>query len=163
MNKQQKKSFSFNIVDVALIIIALLCISAAVFFFTNADITNSDNKEKVSLEYTIEFQQTRDEFRNLLEIGDSIKEQSTLKDTGEIINVVYYDHIYTGTNKDTGASVTSKVPGKMNMTVTVRAEAVKTSSGYMINGYELIIGNSITIRTPDFTGSGICTSVSISN
>ena len=161
MNGQHKKLFSFNIIDVALVVIALICICTTVFFFTNADITNPKGAEKVTLEYTIEFTPIREEFRNLLEIGDSITETSTMSDAGEIINVIYLDHLYYGTNDETGETVTTKYPGKINMTLTVRAEAIKTDTGYSINGYELLIGDSITIRTPSFTGTGVCTSITI--
>ena len=33
---------------------------------------------------------------------------------------------------------------------------------YVVNGYELLIGNDMTIRTPSFTGTGICTSITLS-
>ncbi len=163
MNRQSKKAFSFNIIDAMLIIIALLCICATIFFFTDADITNSKDDEKVILEYTVEFNPIREEFRNFLEIGDPITESSNMKEAGEIVNVIYYDHLYYGTNDETGETVSSKYPGKINMTLTVRAEAVKTDTGYSINGYELLIGNSINIRTPDFTGTGVCTSITVSD
>ena len=88
MIRQNKKGFSFNIIDAALIIIALLCICATIFFFTDADITNTREDKRITLEYTIEFSPTREEYRNLLEIGDAITETSTMKDAGEIINVV---------------------------------------------------------------------------
>ena len=154
--------FSFNIIDAALIIIALLCICATVFFFTDADITNSKGGKKITLEYTVEFDPTREEFKNLLEIGDSITEITTMKNAGEIINVVYYDHFYIGTNDETGEAVSTKDEGKIKMVLTVRAEAIKTDTGYSVNGYELLIGNDMTIRTPSFTGTGICTSITLS-
>lgn len=162
MIKQNKKGFSFNIIDAALIIIALLCICATIFFFTDADITSSKENKRVTLEYTLEFSPTREEYRNLLEIGDAITETSTMKDAGEIVNVVYYDHLYYGTNDETGEKVTTKYPGKINMVLTVRTEAVQTETGYSINGYELLIDGKITIRTPDFTGTGVCTSITVS-
>ena len=79
MNGHQKKGFSFNIIDAALIIIALLCICATVFFFTDAEITYSKGVKKITLEYTVEFDPTREEFKNLLEIGDSITEITTIE------------------------------------------------------------------------------------
>lgn len=162
MKEFKKRGFSFNIIDVALIIIAFICICATVFFFTNADITSSKSDKKVTIEYTIEFNPLREEFRNLLEIGDGVTASTTMKNVGEIINVVYSDHLYYGTNNENGQTVTSTYPGKLNMTLTVRAEAVKTQTGYSVNGYELFIGDDITIRTPDFTGTGKCTAINVS-
>ena len=162
MKKHQRKGFTFNIIDVALVIIALICICATVFFFTNADITSSKSDKKVTIEYTIEFNPLREEFRNLLEIGDGVTANTTMKDVGEIINVVYSDHLYNGTNNENSQTVTSIYPGKINMTLTVRAEAVRTQSGYSVNGYELFIGDEITICTPVFTGTGRCTSITAS-
>lgn len=162
MKEHQKKGFSFNIIDVTLIIIAFICICATVFFFTNADITSSKSDKKVTIEYTIEFNPLREEFRNLLEIGDGVTASTTMKAVGEIINVVYSDHLYYGTNNENGQTVTSIYPGKINMQLTVRAEAVKTQTGYSVNGYDLFIGDEITIRTPDFTGTGICASITVS-
>ena len=70
--------------------------------------------------------------------------------------------IIRGDNLEALKALLPKYEGKIKMVLTVRAEAIKTDSGYSVNGYELLIGNDMTIRTPSFTGTGICTSITLS-
>ena len=161
MNNQNKKkrAFSFNIVDVALIVVAFIAVATLIFFFSQKDVVKSDKGEKVTLEYTLVFSPLREDFRNLVDVGDSLSDGSTADEIGEIVDVTYSEYNYAGTDKATGSTVYTVVPGMMTMTVTVRAEAVKTGSSYTVNGTEIVIDESLNVRIPEFTGVGLCTSV----
>lgn len=162
MNSQKKKkALSLNIVDVALIIIAFIAIAALIFFFSQRDVAPADNGESVVLEYTIVFTPLREEYRNLADIGDSLTDVGTLADIGEIVDVTYSDCQYQGVNKSTGEKVYTTYTGMMTMTLTVRAEAKKTSECYVINGVELVMGNEMNVRIPDFIGNGICKTITV--
>lgn len=160
MNSQKKKKIAFNIIDVILIIAVLASILALVFFLRERKIINPQNEQTVKLEYTISFSPLREEFRNLAQIGDTVVDASILENIGEIVNVSYLECRYEGINEQTGQKVYTPYPGMITMVITVRADAVKTASGYEINGHEIIIGNNVTVRVPFFTGTGTCTSIS---
>lgn len=160
MNSEKKKNnLSFNIIDVALIIIALSAISAIVFFLSNNRITKGSSSEKVSIEYTLQFKEIREEYKNLIEIGDTITESTKMAKIGEVINVIYTEALYSGINSD-GETVTTPYTGRITVTVKVKTTAVKTKSGYVINGYDLFIGNDMNVRMPNYTGDAKCIAIS---
>ena len=161
MNDQnkRKKTFSFNIVDVALIVVAFIAVATLIFFFSQKDVVNTDKGDSVTLEYTLVFSPLREDFRNLVDVGSTITDALSAKELGEVVDITYSEYNYIGTDKATGSSVSTVYPGMLTMTVTVRADAVKTGSEYVINGTEIVIGKSINVRVPEFTGTGLCGSV----
>lgn len=161
MNSQnsKKRSFSFNIVDVVLIIVAFIAVATLIFFFSQKDVVSSDKKDKVTLEYTLVFTPLREEYRNLVDVGSSLTDAESLKELGEIVDVIYAECNYEGVDPQTGEKVYTPYPGMMTMTVTVRAEAIRTGSAYTVNGSEIVIGQSLNVRIPEFTGAGLCKSV----
>lgn len=158
MNTKQSenKSFVFNFIDVILIIIILASILVLTYFFKERRIVASNPDSVSQITYKIEVSRLREEFRNLIEIGDSVYDPETMLNIGEVTDISYAPSYYIGINKELGQEVKSPYPSGICMTVTVKAQAEKTASGYLLNGSELFIGDSVSFRVPDFTGSGIC-------
>ncbi len=160
MNKtQNKRKFSFNIIDAALIIIALVSIVSLIYFVSEKDIASASGDEQVLVEYQIEIRGVREEFVNLVNIGDKIVSVSVMENIGEVISVTNSEYIYEGTNSLNGEKVEAPHPTLKTMIIKVSATAAKTEYGYLINGHDLVIGSELQIRVPDFTGNGICTSI----
>ena len=101
----------------------------------------------------------REEFRNLLSVGDRMTDGVLLTALGEITDVSYSEYRYIGTNSTSGAAVSTLYPGHITMTLTVKAEAVLTEYGYEVNGRLLLLGQELSFRTPDFTATATCHSV----
>ena len=156
----KKKKISFNLIDVALIVIALAAISVLVFVFNNKNVVNPKGKENVKIEYTVTLSPVREEYMNLVKVGDKVLNTAIMENCGEVISVSNSDYYYTGVNSDTGESVSTLYPGMKTIVIKIRATATKTAYGYSVNGFDLVIGEDVSIRVPDFTGTGKCTSVS---
>lgn len=156
MNANEKKKLHFNIIDVLLIVIVFVVATTLIFFLRDHRVVTDATGERVELVYKIEVSAMREEFRNLVLIGDTVIEAESLSEFGEVLNVSYSDGLYVGTDAATGQPVVNTYPGRLTMTLTVGVTAYRTESGYRIGDEELILGEEITFRTPDFTGSGIC-------
>ncbi len=155
----KKKKISFNFIDVALIVIALAAISVLIFLFNSKDIVKPSGNENVKIEYTVTLSPVREEYINLVKIGDKVINTAVMEGCGEVISVTNSDYYYIGTNSETGESVSTPYPGMKTMVIKIRATATKTAYGYSVNGFDVVIGEDVSLRVPDFTGSGKCTSV----
>ncbi len=162
-NPSEKKKYVFNFIDVILIILILAAASALVYFLRERKIVISDKGETTEIIYKLEVSPMREEFRNLVEIGDTVTDCTYLLSIGEITDVAYSPCIYTGFNKELGETVKSTYPGKITMTVTIKAEARITDTGYTVNGKELILDEMISFRVPGYTGNGKCVSITVSD
>lgn len=155
----KKKKIRFNLIDVALIVIALTAIAVLVFVFNSKDIVKPTGTEKVEIEYTVTLSPVREKYINLVKIGDKVVNTSVMENCGEVVDVSNSDYEYIGVNSETGASVSTKYPGMKVMVIKIRATATKTEYGYSVNGFDVVIGEDVSLRVPDFTGTGKCTSV----
>ncbi len=156
-NKQsENKAVVFNFIDVILLILILSSVLVLTYFFKERRIVVSNPNTSAQITYKIEIPQLREEFRNLIEIGDSIYDSESMLNIGEVTDVSYTQSYYVGIDKELGKEIKSPYPSSISMTVTVKAQAQKTDSGYLLNGSELFIGDSISFRVPDFTGTGVC-------
>ena len=155
----KKKKITFNLIDVALIIIALAAISVLVFIFNNKNIIKPKGEESVKIEYTLTLSPVREEYVNLVKVGDKVINTAVMESGGEVTAVTNSDYYYIGTNSDTGESVSTQYPGMKTIIIKIRAAATKTAYGYSVNGFDIVIGEDVSIRVPDFTGIGKCTSV----
>ena len=68
----KKKKISFNLIDVALIVIALTAIAVLIFVFNSKDIVSPSGKENVKIEYTVTLSPVREEYINLVKVGDKV-------------------------------------------------------------------------------------------
>ncbi len=155
----KKKKISFNLIDVALIAIALVAILILVFVFNNKDIVKPSGEENVKIEYTVTLSPVREEYINLVKIGDRVVNTAIMDNCGDVVGISNSDYYYIGIDSDTGESVSTLYPGMKTMVIKIRANATKTAYGYSIHGFDIVIGENVSIRVPDFTGAGVCTSV----
>ena len=157
--ENSKKKHKFNVVDAAIIIVIVALVVFAVFFFVGGDDNNTTSDlPSVRIEYEIEFRTMRDEFADKLIIGDSVTDAVLLYRLGQIVDVQVTDAVYTGTNLLTGEVVLSDYPDFSDVVVTVSADAVMGADGrYILDGeYDLAVGNTVSIRTPNFNGTAYC-------
>ena len=159
-NSQEKKKYVFNFIDVLLIVVFLAGALSLVYFLRERRVVISDSDGTEEIVYRLEISPMREEFRNLVSVGDTVTDAVSLLPIGEVTDVSYSACYYTGLDRTTGENVKSAYPGMITMTVTVKAQASPENGGYTVNGRELILDTGFTFRVPAFTGTGKCVSVS---
>ncbi len=152
--KNEKKRFYFNFIDVILIVAILSATLLLVYFLKERKIVISDDNQRCEVVYELEFSPMREEFKNLIEVGSILTDADSLRSIGEVNNVTYSPCYYIGFNKENGQPVKTIYPERTTMTLTVKASAEITDSGYLINGREITLNKHLSIRTPEFTGVG---------
>ena len=154
-----KKKLYFNFIDVILIVAILASVVTLVFFLRERRIVTDHGGKTAEIVYRIEVAPTREEFRNLVAVGDVVVDPVTTQSAGEVTDVAYAPYQYVGTDRATGLKITTPYPGKITMTVTVKTIATITDTGYAINGKALVLGETISLRVPHFTGSGVVVAI----
>jgi len=154
-----KKKLYFNFIDVILIVAVLASVAALIFFLRERRIITDSSGKTAEIVYKIEVTAMREEFRNLVGVGDMVVDPVTANTIGEVTDVSYTPYLYVGTDRTTGLRVTTAYPGKITMMVTVKTTAAVTDVGYEIGGKALTLGEAVSLRVPDFTGSGTCVAI----
>jgi len=154
-----KKKLYFNFIDVILIVAILASVAALIFFLRERRIVTDNGDKTAEIVYKIEVTAMREEFRNLVAVGDMVVDPVTANTVGEVTDVSYTPYLYVGTDRATGLQVTTAYPGKITMTVTIKTVATVTDTGYEVGGRALILGETVSLRVPDFAGSGTCVAI----
>lgn len=155
---QKKHKFKFNFIDIILIIIILAAVILLSYIFMSGRI-ESFGKNTVTVEYQVSITRIRDEFRGFVNVGDKVVDSVKLMSIGEIIDVQYADAITIISELNVTELRYPTIPEHLDMTLTIRAEAVIENGLYMINGYHIAVGEVVSIRVPNFTESGYCTTI----
>lgn len=158
-NSKPKTRFRFNFIDVLLIIVILTAAALLLYIFTSSGVSLFGSSKTVTIEYTIEVKQVREEFRDLPKIGDFATESVTQYDIGNVTGISYSPTVYTGINRETGSLVIGEYPERINITFTLTAKAAYDGNEYSVGGYKIAVGKPISIRVPYFTGEGYCTTL----
>lgn len=154
-----KKKLYFNFIDILLVLLVLASVVTLIFFLRERRIVDGSSPKTAEITYKIEVAAMREEFRNLVAVGDMVVDPVTTNVIGEVTDVTYAPYYYVGTDRTTGLQITTAYPGKITMTVTVKTAAALTDTGYEIKGNALTLGEEMAIRVPNFTGSGTCIAI----
>lgn len=158
LKKVDRKKLSLNFIDFILIAVIIIAVGTLIFIFTARDVKSS-SAQSTQIEYTLQFDRVNEEFKNLVMVGDKVFDSDKLYAIGEVTDVSYSTAYYKGTDKATGAVKLSEYPGMICMTVTVKVNASVSDGGYSVSEYSIAVGKTMDIRVPNFTGKGVCTSV----
>lgn len=154
MNATKTKKFRFNIIDILLLVIFAVAVAVLVYILAVGGRDSSAASEPIEVIYEVELKNIRESFRGAVKVGDTVVDTVKRYTIGEVIDVRYEEAVYTGVDSATGQLVYSPYPGRTNIIVTVQATADAASGTYSVDGYQLIVGKSVSFRTPGFTGSG---------
>lgn len=153
--KPSSRRFSFNIIDFLLIALMAAAAFALIYLFTRPDSSAGTSEEQGAvIEYRITLPSVREEFQGKAGIGDAIWLSGVGTDLGEVVNVTYSDATVMVIDKENGKQVIVADPGRLTMTLTIRANAEMNDGFYRINGFEIQLGKKIGFCLPGFTGSG---------
>ena len=146
LDKKGKLFGKINIIDFCVIIIVIVLIAGAVYKFKFMDKT-SNNVAMQPITYTVKVEKVRDYALNNIEIGDTLFDKTSGNAIGTITNVE-------------SEPATDNVENRINIILTVEAEAVENSSGCYVNRtYELLMGTQKKFMTKYFECDGYINSI----
>ena len=117
----------------------------------------NDNGGTADIRYVLEASEMRDGFADKLKEGD-ILYNSRGDYLGKITAVSVAPAFFQGADKD-GNVVYSNMDDFETVYVTVSCEAEVKKTGFEINGENISVGNSYSLRTPDLWFDCQCVSV----
>jgi len=113
----------------------------------------------VTIEYTVTITSIREEFRGKVKSQDKVVDSVKLMAIGVVTNIQYQNTINTITNLPTGEILYVQSPEHLDMIVTIEADATLKDGLYDINGYHISVGTPVSLRVPNFTEQGYCTTI----
>lgn len=156
VKKEPGKKFALNFIDFILIAVIIIAAGMLIFIFTSRDVVNTSGGQSAAVEYTVRIDPMNEEFKSLVKVGDKVFDADKLYAIGEVTDISYSTAYYKGTDKATGAIKLSEYPGMVSMTITVRVNASVSDGGFSVSDYSIAVGREMNIRTPNFTGTGVC-------
>lgn len=153
----EPKMKKFNVLDIFIIIIILL---ACIFGYSyinkdNGIIANNTQKVTYQIKTSESIPQVYDAIENQTIIYDSLKNINI----GTIIEKENTPTVKYGTNKKENKIVETEIDGKVDITLTIEADAVVTEKSITINGYEIKVGNEAYIKGKGYAGKGYIVSI----
>ena len=164
-----------NFVDWLLVLIALACIGAFVYFafFSELDIFGT-KEEKASVQYTVKIENVNADMLGVslngekgelncdfIDTKDKVYDCKTGNLIGRVTSVRYERSLeFTGELDEHGSPVYAPYADYIDIIITISASgSISDERVYSINGYEIRVGADIEFRTEGYTAIGKCTSV----
>lgn len=154
-----------NLFDVFVILIALVIILLLVLGIQlRSPFAAADDGEACTVEYSVVFSDVSADFAEAISSGQAFSIGASTSEQGMVSAVTVEPHMEMTLISVDGVNnaVLQEVPGKIDITVVVRAQAVcREGVGYVIDNRALRVGGVYSFRAPGFVGNGICTDVQV--
>lgn len=147
------KKIKFNVVDIFIIIIALLLITAFAYY-ANGSIASKSTVE--TIRYTVSIEGYSDDFIDLIKVGDNVRNIDRACEAGTVVAVTPSEHnIKYNENMEDGTFVAAEIPDEYRCQVTIESPYTNTGLGYYIDQVEIRTGKEIALKTPGFAFEGV--------
>ncbi|MBR5314272.1 MAG: DUF4330 family protein [Clostridia bacterium] len=159
-----KGKYSFNAIDVLLLIVIVLSIAAIVFLFFydggKEDVEVSDNTFEIV--YTVKQEQIPGILRGKVNMGNSMFTLDGQKPLGKVIDFSYTNSEVKYFNPTDKVMASAVVEDKIDLIVKINATATKVAENiFEVNGQLISVGQTLEVGFPYYTGTVVCTAVSV--
>ena len=159
-----KGKYSFNVIDILLLLVIVLSVAAIVFLFfydgSDKDVEVSDNTYEIV--YTVKQEQLPGVLRGKINMGDAMFTLEGQKTLGRVIDFSYTNSVIKYFNPTDKVMASSMVEDKIDLTVKVNARATKVADNiFEVNGQLISVGQTFDVGFPYYTGKVVCTEVSV--
>jgi len=155
-----KRKFRFNPIDfLILVVIAAAVVILVSVFDSNADPAADQTLKTANIEYVIEIKDVDDSIRRSLAAGQKVEDAVNRKDIGILKAFSETTTEAAGFDFENNREIYSDAEGRINLTLTVTAQAVETDSAFTVDGCEIRVGKQMSVILPEFQGYGYCISL----
>ena len=162
--KSARKNGRFNFIDAILILLILAVVAAIVAYFLPGISSYFDQGEDYDITYVIEFRGVDSEFVSKILADDVVYDSTYNYKIGTVTAVENDNYNVLTYNEESGVAEYKPHPELKNIIVTVVGKAKYTAAdGFLINGQRIAVGKLLHVKFPEFSGSGYCIDVALSD
>ena len=160
----EKRKFSFNIIDL-LIIVFVVGVATAVYFlfFRGGGDASAEQQdaESFKVRYVIRVDKLPAKFQDNVndEEHEKFIDYATQCSIGTVISSERETYYYLGNDKISGEQVRTPDDDYVNLYITVEANATLVNNQYVINGTNMFVGKRIDAMLQNLFCSGTCISI----
>lgn len=164
---QRSTRYPLNLFDLLVIFVLLVAVVLLAFGIRLPDLFGGQEAGRACrLEYTVIFRGVDERFAQAVASGDALSTADTGVALGSVAGeVALTPHtvptlVPSAEQGEEAIVVMKPVPGQVDITVTVVADAIYTQGvGYTVNGQALRAGAAYHVRFPNYVGVGSCDSL----
>lgn len=157
-----KKRGRFNFIDFILIAVALVALGVLVYIVVGPKASKTAQLATFSVQYTVEIKHLREDWRDLIGIGDVVTDADSLTTIGTVTDISYQNELCSSYDSRTGEVIYVEHPDYVTMWVTIETDSVtKTKNGYLAGKKEFCIGTSVALRLPKLRIDSYCKSIEV--
>lgn len=116
-------------------------------------------KHETALVYTVTLSAVREEYVHGICPNAPVLDAVSKRPIGELIAYEITPATTQSYSKKANCMRLVDYPGYKTVTMTIRAEGKAQPGGYSLGGFSLYRGERISLRLPNFVGTGICTAL----
>jgi hypothetical protein len=117
------------------------------------------HKNEEELLYTVTLSAVREEYIHGIQTGTPVLDAVSKRPIGELIGCEITPATTQSFSKRAGCMRRVAYPGFRTVTMTIRTRGAATPGGYSLGGFTLYRGERISLRLPNFVGTGVCTAL----
>jgi len=153
-----EKKVKFNIIDIGIILMVLVLLCGFAYYALGPvkiqAIFSGKSEQPQLAQYQIEFKQLKGFMADQIKVGDLLAESITTSPIGKIINVETTDATDVVENLLDGRFDMITIPNRYNTIITVESDYAIEEGSMLINGVDIKVGKSITVRTDYYAVGG---------
>lgn len=152
-----RRKLRFNAVDAILLIIIAVVIFAVLYIFVFSEDSNqSADSNFKNIQYTILVQNLDEHYDEMIKVGQPVTDGVEKKGIGTITGIQDTPMVKTAFDYIEGKEVDVTVEGKINVKITIEAQAAETDHAFTVDGCEIRVGEQYSLMLPDIYCVGYC-------
>lgn len=164
MTERKSRAFKLNVVDIIITLLVVGIVAfGAVMIASAFGVSGVGSKQKVEIEYTIQFNGILDEFVDNVDKDEIIVDGQKRYKIGKVKEVWYTDYIVNSYNEDNSRMEKAVYPDHKTLYVKVVADGYKDGGKYYISegNMHIYVGAPITMHAPDLCSIGYVSDIVI--
>jgi len=152
-----KRKIRVNGMDIVILAVLAAAVALLLYIFVWSDEgTGAAQTEYASITYVIEVKEIDERFAGMVKTGQKIEDAVKHGPLGTVSGVEVQDTLLAKYDEISGREVYHPIPGKVNMYITVTAEAAVSELGYSVGGEMVRVGKFFSLQCPELQCYGYC-------
>ena len=127
-----RSAVALTLLTFILIAVALVALGVLVYIVVGPKASKTAQPATFSVQYTVEIKHLREDWRDLIGIGDVVTDADSLTTIGTVTDISYQNELCSSYDSRTGEVIYVEHPDYVTMRVTIETDSVtKTENGYL--------------------------------